>query len=103
MVVTRPFSAVLACILAVPALLLGVLPALVTGPDPATVVGAVLALTVTAVAVAAVAVATAEPAARAVVGITGRQAREQGRRGAFRRQTAPTSAGRPRPRAPGRA
>ncbi|MCD2195458.1 DUF6412 domain-containing protein [Actinomycetospora endophytica] len=101
MIVTRS-SALLACLLALPTLL-GVLPGLVTGPDPAAVVGAVLALTVAAVAVAAVAVSVADPAARAVVGISGRQAREQGRRGAFRRQTAPTTDGRPRPRAPGRA
>lgn len=89
-------------LLAVATLLLGVLPGLVTAPDPAAVVGAVLALTVAAVAVTAVAVPAVEPATLAVIGISGRQAREQGRRGAFRRQTAPTTDGRPRPRAPGR-
>jgi hydroxyethylthiazole kinase-like sugar kinase family protein len=77
--------------------------AVVTGPDPSALVGAVLAVTAAALVVAAVAVAVAEPAARAaVVGITDRQARERARRGAFRRQTAPTTDGRPRPRAPGR-
>jgi hypothetical protein len=88
-----------AALVALTCLLLGV----AATPEPGTVVTAVLGLTVAALVVVALAVATTEPAARAVPGISGRAAHERSRRGAFRRQTAPTTAGRPRPRAPGRA